>query len=229
MLAIIPARGGSKGLPGKNIKPLCGKPLIVHTIEAAIAAKNIDRLILSTDDEKIAAVCREYDIEIPFMRPAELANDIASAVDVYRYTLDRLNTGAAEAYTEFVVLQPTSPLRTAGDIDAAVELYKAQQADSVISVCEAAHPPIWAKMIDEQGVLREYFQTSEGMKNRQEIPLAYMPNGAVFVLKLDLLALGSYYSDNTFPYLMPTNRSIDIDSPIDFEFAEFLMCKALSR
>jgi len=227
MLAIIPARGGSKGLPGKNIKPMCGKPLIVHTIEAALAARSIDRIVLSTDDEEIASVCRKFDIEIPFMRPSELAADDSSAVDVYSYTLDRLNRGGAEPYTEFIVLQPTSPLRTKEDIDSAVNIFKGNQADSVISVCEAIHPPVWSKKIDDNGVLREYFPDSAGLKNRQGIPISFMPNGAIFVLKRSLLNQGTYYSDRTFPYVMPRERSIDIDSLMDFEFAEFLMNKSL--
>lgn len=227
MLAIIPARGGSKGLTGKNIKTLCGKPLIAYTIEAARAAKSIDRIILSTDDEDIASVCRDYDIEIPFMRPLELAQDDSSAVDVYRYTLDRLNAEGDQAYTDFVVLQPTSPLRTENDIDAAVELYRSRKADSVISVWEAAHPPVWAKKIDTEGVLREYFTDASSILNRQELMTAYMPNGAVFILKKALLDKGTYYSDKTFPYLMPAERSVDIDTPLDFEFAEFLLSKSL--
>lgn len=225
MLAIIPARGGSKGLPGKNIRPMYGKPLIVHTIEAALAARGVDRVVLSTDDEDIAAVCRDYDIEVPFLRPAELARDDSSAVDVYRYTLERLNREGNRNYSDFVVLQPTSPLRTGHDIDAALEIYTTKQADSVISVCEATHPPIWAKRVADNGVLREYFPDTGSMKNRQELPTAYMPNGAIFVLKLALLEQGTYYSDRTYPYMMPPERSIDIDAMIDFEFAEFLMKK----
>lgn len=227
VLAIIPARGGSKGLPGKNIKPLCGKPLIAYTIEAALAAKSVERVILTTDDESIATAARKYGVEVPFMRPTELAQDDSSAVDVYRYTLERLNKGCSAAYDEFVVLQPTSPLRTASDIDAAIDLFRSRKADSVISVCEADHPPIWAKKIDGEGVLRDYFTESSGVKNRQKIPVAFMPNGAIYVLKSMLLDRGTYYSDRTFPYKMPVERSIDIDSRIDFDFAEFLVSRAL--
>lgn len=226
MLAIIPARGGSKGIPGKNIKLLCGKPLIVYTIEAAMAAKSVDRIILSTDDPKTAKIACKYDVEIPFMRPAYLAQDDSLANDVYIYTIDRLNTSSKSQYEEFIVLQPTSPFRTAIDIDNTIELFHEKRADSLISVSEASHPPLWAKKIDSLGKLKDYFNINIDNKNRQDLETAYMPNGAIFILKLSLLkSLNSFYSDNTYAFFMPHERSLDIDSPIDFEFAEFLMRK----
>lgn len=226
MLAIIPARGGSKEIPGKNIKLLCGKPLIVYTIEAAMAAKSVDRIILSTDDPEIAKIAGKYDVEIPFMRPAHLAKDDSLAIDNYIYTIDRLNAISSTQYNEFVVLQPTSPLRSVSDIDNAIKLFHEKNADSLISVCEASHPPLWAKKIDLLGRLEEYFNINIGNKNRQELEMAYMPNGTIFILKLSLLKkLYSYYSDNTYAFIMPPERSLDIDALLDFEFAEFLMRK----
>lgn len=226
MLAIIIARGGSKGIPGKNIKLLCGKPLIAYTIEAAQAARSVDRLILSTDDEGIGEVAQKLGVEIPFMRPAELAQDTSLAIDNYIYTVDRLNAENLTQYDEFVVLQPTSPFRTAADIDNAIELFHEEDADSVISVCEASHSPAWAKKINASGVLKDYFDINIGNRNRQELEKAYMPDGAIFILKLSLLkSLYSYYSDNAYAFIMCPERSIDIDTPLDFEFAEFLMRK----
>jgi len=226
MLAIIPARGGSKGIPGKNIKPLCGKPLIAFTIEAAQAAKSINRLILSTDDEKIADVARNFGVEIPFMRPYELAQDNSLAIDNYIYTLERLNAENSKQYNEFIVLQPTSPLRTADDIDNAVELFREKNADSVISVCEASHPPAWAKKIVPSGVLKDYYNIDIGNRNRQELETAFIPNGAIFILKLSLIkSYYSYYSDRTYAYVMPPERSLDIDTQLDFEFADYFMRK----
>jgi N-acylneuraminate cytidylyltransferase/CMP-N,N'-diacetyllegionaminic acid synthase len=230
MLAIIPARGGSKGVPGKNIKLLWDKPLIAYTIEAAQAAKSIDRSILSTDDEEIAEVAQNFGVEIPFMRPAKLAQDDSLAIDNYIYTVDRLNVESSKQYNDFIVLQPTSPFRTAADIDNAVELFREKNADSVISVCEASHPPMWAKKIDPAGVLKDYFDINIGNKNRQELGLSFMPNGAIFILKLSLLKnLYSYYSDNTYAFIMPSERSLDIDTPLDFEFAEFLVSRNTFR
>ena len=230
MLAIIPARGGSKGLPGKNIKPLCGKPIIAYTIEAAQAAKSIDCLILSTDDEEIAEVAQKFGVGIPFMRPAELAKDTSLAIDNYIYTVNQFNTESSKQYDDFIVLQPTSPFRTAADIDNAVELFREKNADSVISVCEASHPPVWAKKIDHPGVLKDYFDIDIGNRNRQELELAYMPNGAIFILKLSLLKSHcSYYSNRTYAYVMPQEKSIDIDTFLDFEFAEFLMSRSMQK
>ena len=226
VITIIPARGGSKGLPGKNIKEMNGKPLIWYTINAAKKSKHISKIILSTDDVRIAKIASNCGAEIPFMRPKKLATDNALAEDNYIYTIDRLNKEFSYSISEFIVLQPTSPFRTSLDIDNAIKIFKEKKADSVISVSETIHPPIWAKRIDENGILRNYFNIEIGNKNRQEIEKAYMPNGAIFILKYSLLKEKySYYSDKTYPYIMPLERSIDIDSKLDFEFAEYLMKK----
>ena len=224
MIAIIPARGGSKGLPGKNILPFCGKPLIAWTIEAALACKFLDRVIVSTDSEEIAETARTYGAEVPGLRPRELALDKSSAIDVYIYLWEQLTGKSGSEPAPFVVLQPTSPLRTTEDINSAVKLFHEKKADSIISVSEATHPPVWAKRIDEKGVLRNYFETSQSLSNRQQIPLAYMPNGAVFILKKELVVKNrNYYSDKTYPYRMPYERSLDIDNIWDFRIAEYIM------
>ena len=226
MIAIIPARGGSKGLPGKNIKKMNNKPLIWYTINAAKKSKFVDKIIVSTDDEKIAKIAKVYKAEIPFMRPKELARDDSLAIDNYIYTIDRLNKEFKYNIVEFIILQPTSPLRTSLDIDNAIQIFMEKEANSVISVSETIHSPLWSKRIDEKGILRNYFDVRIGNKNRQEIEKAYMPNGAIFVFKFSLLKEKySYYSDKTYPYIMPLERSIDIDSKLDFKFAEYLMKK----
>lgn len=224
MLAIIPARGGSKELPGKNIKQLCGKPLISYTIEAAISAKTIDRIVLSTDDREIARVASKYRIEIPFMRPKKLAEDNSPAIDAYLYTINKINTDLEGNYKEFIVLLPTSPLRDGEDIDKAVGLFYEKNADSVISCVEMQHPPYWAKKIDGQGKIKSYFSGDDGNRNRQDFETAYIPNGALFIFKCTLLEeTGNYYSDMTYAYIMPKERSVDIDSLSDFYYAEYLM------
>lgn len=226
MISLIMARGGSKSIPNKNIKKLLDRPLIVYTIEAAKKAKSVEKIILSTDDEKIAEIARNLEVKIPFMRPGELATDNALAIDNYIYTIQRLNTEYGENCKEFVSLPPTSPLRTAEDIDNAIDIFYEKKADSVISVCEAFHPPLWAKEIDDQGILRSYFPFDVGNKNRQELKKAYVPNGAVFVFKFSLLKEKyTFYSEKTYPYVMPKERSIDIDSEFDFDFAEYLIKK----
>lgn len=224
MIAIIPARGGSKGLPGKNIKPLSGKPMIGYTIEAALHSNKFSEVILSTDDPGIAKVAESYGASIPFMRPKELAGDTSSAIDTYIYTIDKLNKEHNYSVTEFVVLQPTSPLRISRDIDEALNIFKEKEADSVISVSEATHPPVWAKKINENGVLVNYFESNLHNKNRQEIHTAYMPNGAIFIFNFEKLKSGyGYYFEKTFPYIMPKERSVDVDDQLDFDIAEFLM------
>lgn len=228
MLAIIPARGGSKSVPGKNVKLLCGKPLIVYTIEAAMAAKSIDQIVLSTDDPEIAEVAGKYGVRIPFMRPKELAQNNSLALDNYIYTIERLNTEFNNNYKEFIVLLPTSPLRIAEDIDNAVELFYKNNADSVISCVEMSHPPHWAKKIDKNGKIKNYFNIHIKIdnKNRQEFEPAYIPNGAIFIFRYSLLKeKHTYYSEDTYAYIMPKERSVDIDSLFDFNYIEYLIGK----
>lgn len=221
MIAIIPARGGSKGLPGKNVRPLNGKPLIAYAIEEALKAKHIDRVIISTDDEEIARVAVEYGAELPFMRPAELASDTAMAIDNYIYTIGRLEKEVGKTIDAFVVLQPTSPLRIAEDIDGAIELFEQKKADSVISYCQEAHPVTWHKYLDEEGHFVDIFDAN--IKNRQENRVSYYPNGAVYVFRTAMIRDRKYYTGKSYAYVMPRARSVDIDFIEDFEYAEFLM------
>lgn len=221
MIAIIPARGGSKGLPGKNVRPLNGKPLIAYAIEEALKAKHIDRVVISTDDEKIAKVAVQYGAELPFMRPAELASDTAMAIDNYIYTIGRLEEEGDKLIDAFVVLQPTSPLRIAEDIDGAIELFEQKKADSVISYCQEAHPVTWHKYLDDQGRFVDIFDAN--IKNRQDNRVSYYPNGAVYVFRTSMIRERKYYTDKSFAYVMPRIRSVDIDFMEDFEYAEFLL------
>lgn len=224
MLAIIPARGGSKGLPGKNTKLLCGSPLIEYTIKAALKSKQITKVLVSTDSKEIADIALEAGAEVPFLRPVELATDDALAIDNYIYTCDRMMTEGNGDIENFVVLQPTSPLRTTEDIDSAVNLFFAQNADSVISVTENEHPIYWSMVIDDSGRARHFFEHKNKLSNRQELIKTYIPNGAIYVFNYKFLKKEStYYSDNTFAYTMPKERSIDIDDSFDFKLAEFLM------
>jgi CMP-N,N'-diacetyllegionaminic acid synthase len=230
MIAIIPARGGSKGVPRKNIRLLGGKPLIFWTIEAAKNATSIDHVILSTDDEEIAGVCRSAGVEIPFMRPAELGQDDSLAIDNYIYTVDRLSDEFGYDVEEYAVLLPTAPFRSSCDIDASIELFLEKKADSVISCVQLDHPISWVCDIDVDGKMKSNRAVElKKMMNRQESEMEYIPNGAVYVFKHSLLKENySYYFDNTFAYVMPKERSIDIDTELDFEFAEWRMQNKLS-
>lgn len=223
MIAIIPARGGSKGLPGKNILPLCGKPMIAYTIEAAKLSKYIDRVIVSTDDQNIADIALEYGAEVPFLRPEFLASDTAQAVDNYIYTIERLSKEWGISIEEFVVLQPTSPLRIAEDIDGAIELFLKNKADSVISYTSEAHPVHWHKYIDENKAFVDIFDTT--IANRQDLKTSYYPNGAVYVFRFSMIKERKYYTNKSYGYIMPRNRSVDIDYKDDFDYVEFLMSK----
>lgn len=223
MIAIIPARGGSKGLPGKNIRPLNGKPLIAYAVEAALKAKRIDKVIISTDDEEIARVAVQYGAELPFMRPAELASDTAMAVDNYIYTIGRLEEESGRTIDAFVVLQPTSPLRIAEDIDGAVELFNQKNADSVISYTQEAHPISWHKYLDDEGRFIDILDSN--IKNRQDNRISYYPNGAVYVFRTSMIRNRKYYTEKSYAYIMPRTRSVDIDFIEDFEYAEFLLTR----
>jgi len=223
MLALIPARGGSKGLPGKNLRPLRGKPLIVHTIEAALKSKVVTRVVVSTEDAEIARTARSAGAQCPFMRPVELAADDTPSIHVFRYTIDRMEREENAPIPDLIVLQPTSPLRTSADIDGAVHLFKAKGGDAVISVSAAPHPLQWYKYLSSEGRLEDILTGSE--RRRQECRPAYHPNGAVYVLRRSLLSRDSLYDGIAYAFEMPANRSVDIDSIEDFEFAEFLLAR----
>lgn len=223
MLAIIPARGGSKGLPGKNIKELHGKPLIAYSIETALNSKYVTSVFVSTDDEEIAKIARFFGAQCPWLRPAHLATDDALAVDTYIHVIDKLESLGSDKIENFIVLQPTSPLRTAEDINNAVEMFITKNADSVISYTEDEKPINWSKYVEKDNRLTNIFP--ESIKNRQSLKKTYHPNGAIYVFATKLIREKKYYSNNTFAYLMDRKKSIDIDTLDDFLYAEFLLKK----
>ena len=230
MIAFIPARGGSKGVPGKNIKDLCGKPLIAHTIEAALKADKIDRVIVTTDDEDIARVAREAGAEVPFLRPDYLASDTASAIDVYIHAAEFVMNETGEEVEKFMVLLPTAPLRDEKNINEAIAQFEGTNATTLISFTEAECPVGWYHVMDEQGRIKNagFGQAGSNVANRQTNATYYVPNGAIYILDYKLLKEHrTYYCDETYAYVMSREASIDIDYPIDFEIAEFLMKKKL--
>jgi N-acylneuraminate cytidylyltransferase/CMP-N,N'-diacetyllegionaminic acid synthase len=223
MIAIVPARGGSKGLPGKNIRTLFGKPMIAYTIEAALKSKYVQEIIISTDDKKIADIAVANGAICPFMRPPDLAKDDSQAVDTYLYTVEKLNGQCEYDIKEFVVLQPTSPLRIAEDIDKTIDIFYKRNADSAASFTKESHPIVWHKYLDDDGKIVKLF-TEDQLLNRQEIKPSYYPNGAVYVFQYDLLKKNRiYYTQRSYAYVMPFERSVDIDTIDDFEYAEFLL------
>ena len=218
MIAIITARGGSKGLPRKNVLPFCGKPLIAHTIEAAKNSSAIDRIIVSTDDEEIADISREFGAEVPFMRPAELASDTASSRDVILHTLLFLEA-EGRPVDAFCLLQPTSPLRTSADIDGAYRIFQEKNADSVLSITPYDHPVQWAVELQNNGILRSSGYGKAG--RRQDLIEYYRPNGAVYMFRTEFFKNSvGYVGVNSYGYIMPPERSVDIDTQLDFVVAE---------
>lgn len=223
MIAIIPARGGSKGIPKKNIKMLSGQPLIYYSIKAAQESKYISKIIVSTDSLEIAEAAKALGGQVPFLRPSELAEDTSKAIDVYLYTVEKLNA-LNEEIIDFAVLLPTSPLRTAEDVDKAIEIFYKNNAKTVVSVVEAEHPPAWYKRINDEGILEDYLSAGDNGVNRQEAEKTYLPNGAIYIFNYDSLKTNyNYYNDATYPYIMSREKSVDIDSPLDFRIAEMLM------
>jgi N-acylneuraminate cytidylyltransferase/CMP-N,N'-diacetyllegionaminic acid synthase len=229
MIAIIPARGGSKGLPDKNIKPFCGKPMIAYTIEAALAAKGIENVFVSTDSEEIAQISKEYGAEVPFLRPDKLAQDNSKVVDAFLYTIEKLNEEFGYNINEFIKLQPTSPLRKTLHIEEAINLFYENKPDSLISYVEMSHPPVWACKITD-GKVSKYFEKESEPKNRQEITKAYMPNGSIYILKYSILkTTRQYITENTIPYIMGAEVSIDIDTDFDFQVASYLFKSSMNK
>lgn len=225
ILGLIPARGRSKGLPRKNKRLLLGKPLIAWTIEQALASKYLDRVVVSTDDEEIVEISKKYGAEAPFMRPKKLATDDAKGIDVVLHTINWVEENNNKHYDLLMLLQPTSPLRTSKDIDKAVELLFSKKAQAIVSVCETEHHPYWSNTLPEDGCMKDFIRAEIKNKNRQELLVFYRSNGAIYLAYWSYLKQQrSFLDKETFAYIMPEERSIDIDNQIDFKLAEILMC-----
>ena len=214
VLAVIPARGGSKGIPNKNVVALMGKPLINWTIEAASSCRYIDHLILSSDDERICSVAKAAGCNVPFLRASELATDDATTIDVVLDAIDR-----TPGFDLVVVLQPTSPLREASDIDNCLELLIAQGAATAVSVAEARDHPFLVYSMEADSRLDAFLKLGPTVSlRRQDLPPAYSLNGAIYIAEIEWLrATRSFVSPETVGYLMSRETSIDIDEPSDLE------------
>lgn len=225
VLGLIPARGGSKGVPGKNIKLLAGKPLLAYTAAAALAAQHLSRVVLSTDDEQIAAVGRACGIEVPFLRPAELAQDHSPTLPVVQHALRTLEA-AGEQFDAVCLLQPTNPLRRAVDIDACITLFAREQADSVVTVLPvpAEYNPHWVYFRAADGSLRLSTGESTPIPRRQALPPAFHREGSVYVTRRDvILEENSLYGQRVLGVELDPARSVNIDTPDDWAHAEALL------
>ncbi|BBM87893.1 acylneuraminate cytidylyltransferase family protein [Candidatus Uabimicrobium amorphum] len=225
ILAIIPARAGSKRVPNKNIKDLAGKPLIGWTIEAATKSRYIDNVVVSTDSEKAIEVAKSYDIEVPFVRPAHLATDAASSMDVITHALEFLQKASSSTYEYIMLLQPTSPLRDHMDIDNAIEFCFEKNAEAVISVCEMEHSPLWSNTLPEDNSMENFISKEVSHKRSQELPTYYRLNGAIYLAKTEKFLLDKtfFLEKNIFAYVMPNEKSVDIDNEIDMYLAQSLI------
>jgi CMP-N,N'-diacetyllegionaminic acid synthase len=223
ILAIIPARAGSKGLPGKNIKDLNGKPLIAYTIEEAFKSKYINRVVVSTNDKDIAGISTQLNAEVPFLRPAELSSDHSPTIDTVVYTVNRLKE-EDDYFPEYIcLLQCTTPLKTACHIDGAIEKLFSSGMDGVVSVCETEAHPYWMQVFKNDR-LEFFLEQEKKILRRQDLPPIYRFNGAIWVIKTKvLLEENSLIVKNQTGYIMPIEDSIDIDNMMDFKFAELLI------
>jgi len=224
ILGIIPARGGSKGIPNKNIKLLYGKPLIAYTIQAALESNFLTDFIVSTDCEAIKKVSLEYGAKVPFMRPVELAHDKALAIPTVQHAVKAFEEIVGYEYDYIIMLQPTAPLRTAEDIDKSLEQLISSGLDSTISVVDVDnYHPLKMKSI-ENGNLIDYINMGLENPPRQELPLVYIVNGAIYATKRDVFMFKSTFKgESCLPFIMPDERSVNIDKITDFIVAEYFL------
>lgn len=219
ILGLIPARGGSKGIPGKNLAELGGKPLLAWTIAAARASRYLDRVVLSSEDPAILEAGKRHGCDVPFRRPAELARDESSSADVAAHALEQL-----PGYDYLVLLQPTSPLRTAGDIDACIELCHSRRVSSCVSVRRAQESPELMYRVQGDGAMQPLL--AREATRRQEHEAYYLLNGAVYVVRVaDFMASRRFILADTMAHEMPASRSLDIDVPEDLEQARLVVAR----
>jgi CMP-N,N'-diacetyllegionaminic acid synthase len=224
ILAIIPARGGSKRLPRKAVMELCGKPLIAWSIESAKESKYIDRIIVSTDDVEIALISRQFGVETPFMRPDDLATDTSTSIDVVNHALNFI-AKRGEKYDYVMLLQPTSPLRTSEHIDEAIELLELKSADGIVSVCECEHHSKLSGVLPNGSSLDNFLQHNNDEQRQQGSEKLHRLNGSIYLMKtVDGQSCNNCFpAKNGFAYVMETTCSVDIDTAEDFKQAEIIL------
>lgn len=221
-IAVIPARKGSKGVKDKNIRELNGKPLLAYSIEAAEQSGLFDCIHVSTDSETYAQIAKEFGADVPFLRDPALAGDTSDTWDALRYVLQRY-AEAGKEYDTVTLLQPTSPLRDASDIRGAFAVMEEKQADSVISVCRAEHSPLLCNTLKADGSMEGFLDTGR-VGRRQDCEPYYQLNGAIYIQKTQLLtAKKNLYGEKSYAFIMSAEHSVDIDSELDFLFAQAVM------
>ncbi len=226
VLAIIPARSGSKRLPEKNIRKLCGKPMMAWSVEAAIQSEYVDRVIVSTEDEKIAAIAKEYGAEVPFMRPEYLATDEATTISVVRDVLLKCKK-LGNNFDYVIVLQPTSPLRTSKHIDEAIRMIAERGASSVIGVVKVTHPVEWSSRLGSDGSMAEFIHIGVGNTRCQDYKERHRICGAIYVCNTEMILSNkpAFIDDGSIAYIMDEVSSLDIDNELDFLLAEYILTR----
>jgi CMP-N-acetylneuraminic acid synthetase len=226
VLGIVPARGGSKGIPRKNLVPLVGKPLLAYTAQAALAARRLSRVILSTDDEEIAKIGQQWGLQVPFLRPPELAKDDTPTLPVLQHAVGWLEENEKDFFQCVCILQPTHPLRRAEDIDGCIELMEHQHADTVITILPVPHHynPHWVYFQDGRGTLHLSTGETNPIPRRQDLPPAFHREGSVYVSRRDcVMTQENYYGSRLLGYPIDPARSANIDTPEDLARAERLL------
>ena len=224
ILALIPARKGSKRLPGKNIKKFCGKPLIAWTIDASLSSKYVNKTVVSTDCQDIAKVSMEFGADVPFIRPSHLATDTATTVDVIFHALKSLQD-KGENFSHLLLLQPTSPLRTFDDINSSIDALIKSEANAIYSVCEVEHSPLWSNTLPKDKSFDGFLNDEIIGVRSQDLPKYYRLNGAIYLVKISELKKNKKLHNIKpgFAYIMDNKTSIDIDDEIGFKLASLLM------
>jgi len=228
ILGLVCARGGSKGIPGKNIKELCGKPLLAWSIETALQCRDVNDVVVSTDDKEIAAIAKKYGATVPFIRPRDLALDHTKQIDAIAHAL-RFLEGQGKSYDAVVLFQPTCPLRLPEDVSAALKIFQDAKTDSLISVTEEDGVKLYAYYnMNIQGIVLPRFQSPENGTNRQDYSPVYRRCGLLYIFKPEIvLAKKSLYGNSTSAYVIPKERAVDIDTPFDWKIANYLMRERL--
>ena len=225
-LAIIPARSGSKRLPDKNILDLLGKPLIGWTIEAATNSKYVDHVVVSTDSQKILNISEKFGVKVPFKRPAELAYDNSSSMDVVIHAITELKN-IGKKYDYIILLQPTSPLRTCDDIDKSIEQIIERSDEAVISVTKSKHSPLWSNILPKNKSMSDFINKDIVDMRSQDLPEYYQLNGAIYLIKtkkiFDQKNPSFFLREKISAYIMDEKHSVDIDTKIDFDLAQIIL------
>jgi len=224
-LAIIPARGGSKGLPKKNIKELCGKPLIAWSIEVGLKSKYLDEVMVTTDSQEIADISNQYGANVPFLRPDELASDTATSFDAIKHTIDYYKNELNKEFDYIVLLEPTSPLREHSDIDKAIEILFDSSADVIVGICKTEDQnPAFLVTKDIENFIRGYENKDMKVLRRQDIKDVYFFEGTIYISKTNiLLSKKTFYHENTIGYVVSKYKSLEIDDMDDFIMVEAIM------